>query len=119
MKRRRPEQDLQLAVAKLLDHILPAEAFWFHIPNGGKRGIIEASIFKHMGVKKGVPDIAVCHDGTVDFIELKAPGSYATPEQKEVATKLFAAGLRVLVCRTLDDVIAALRNCGVKVRLAA
>lgn len=31
----------------------------YHIPNGGKRGKIEAARFKAMGVKAGVPDLCL------------------------------------------------------------
>lgn len=35
----------------------PELKWLYHIPNGGKRGKIEAARFKAMGVKAGVPDL--------------------------------------------------------------
>lgn len=37
----------------------PELQWLYHIPNGGKRGKVEAARFKAMGVKAGVPDLCL------------------------------------------------------------
>jgi hypothetical protein len=69
------EVHLHLAVAKILrEHSLPTW-MWLHVPNGGKRDIITASLFKKMGVKPGVFDfVLVAPSATAHFLELKREG---------------------------------------------
>ena len=43
--------------AKSMEDVKPELHLLFHIPNGGKRGKLEAERFKAMGVKAGVPDL--------------------------------------------------------------
>lgn len=58
-----PSEDAeQMAViewAELQAGRWPELAMLYHIPNGGKRGKIEAARFKAMGVKAGVPDLCL------------------------------------------------------------
>ena len=73
MKRRHPEQDLQRTVAAWLDiQQRLGRLLYYAIPMGGARSKTEAAIFKGLGVKAGVPDIAlVFPGGRAAFIELK------------------------------------------------
>lgn len=102
----RPEEALQRAVAQYLDLALPTDAVWFHVPNGGGRSKAEAGVLKAMGVKAGVPDIYILHNGKSLFIELKPPKRYLSNAQKEMTRKLLLANARVDVCRSLDQVIS-------------
>ena len=36
---------------------------WFHVPNGGRRSPEEAAIFNGLGVRAGVSDLILVHDG--------------------------------------------------------
>jgi hypothetical protein len=111
------EDDLQIAVADLLDSL---GWLWWHTPNGGRRGKIEGARFKRMGVKAGVPDVLIQEtwvdqgeDGLPVFgmgvaIELKAPGGRLSKEQKAMLAKLKARGFQTAVCRSLDEVLAVL-----------
>jgi hypothetical protein len=68
----RIEQDLQRHAVNALRLLYPAGVV-FHIPNGGKRGKIEASILKGMGVLAGAPDLCVVRPfGSVSWVEMKA-----------------------------------------------
>lgn len=72
----------------------------YHIPNGGRRGKIEAAIMKSEGVRPGMPDyqLPVARCGFIGlWIELKAPGGRVTPKQKNRIEALRAAGHRVEV----------------------
>lgn len=71
---KRPEQEIQKAIATALRQLegLTGNFVFFHVPNGGKRGKVEAAIMKAMGVRAGVPDLVILPRGGVPlFIELK------------------------------------------------
>ena len=106
MRRNRPEEALQRTVAEYLDLALPKDAVWFHVPNGGGRSKAEAGAFKAMGVKAGVPDVYILHEGKSLFIELKPPRRYLSKDQKEMGARLVNAGAVFAVCRSLESVIA-------------
>jgi hypothetical protein len=80
--------------AKLADYM-------FHIPNGGKRGKVEAAILKGMGTKKGVSDLFLplpMHGKPGLWIEMKAPfkdskdKNYPSTDQKQWLTRMSLAG---------------------------
>lgn len=67
----------------------------YHIPNGGARSKIEASIMKAEGVRPGMPDyhLPVARDGHSSlYLELKAPGGRTSKNQKERMQALREAG---------------------------
>lgn len=71
---------------------------FFHIPNGGKRPIVEASHFKAMGVIAGIPDMFLAiprKDYAGYFIEVKKEGENPTDQQKEIHERLRYAGYKV------------------------
>lgn len=121
MKRQRPEEALQITVVQYLTHALGGAATFFHVPNGGRRSPNEAQRFRAMGVISGVPDLIVIDGGRCIAIELKAGKGGLTPNQKRYHRLLGLARVPVYVCRSLDEVIAALERSGVplKARLAA
>jgi hypothetical protein len=98
------EDDLHIAVVRYLSLALPDDAFWFHVPNGGKRGKAEAGRFKAMGVKAGVPDIVIIYGGAPYFIELKADKGRLSKAQRETLEALVKAEAVVKVCRSLEEV---------------
>jgi hypothetical protein len=74
----RPEQDLQRACVQLL-HVYEGmgKLAFAHVPNGGKRGKVEAAIMKGLGVRAGFPDFILIWstalgDPCSGFIELKS-----------------------------------------------
>lgn len=88
-------------------HRYPELALLFHIPNGGKRGKAEASIFKAEGVKAGIPDLClpVARGGYHGlYIELKRQrGGKVSPEQKEIIRQLTGQGYMAEVCRGWEE----------------
>lgn len=104
---KRPEQALQIAAAAYMDAI--PNLLWWHSPNGGGRSKIEAAIFKRMGVKPGVPDIAVIlPGGRVGFIELKAGNGRVSPAQRAFADALMERGCQCVEARSLEEVAETL-----------
>lgn len=120
-RREQPEQALHRSIAQLLERVLPADAFWFHVPNGGKRNKIEAGILKALGVRAGVPDILILFRGRLYCLELKAPGGKLSVHQKTTIARMEAAGAQIAVARSIDDVVRELGVWGVTpgVRVAA
>jgi hypothetical protein len=113
------EERLQMAVARVLD---AAGLCWCHVPNGGQRNAIVGAKLKAQGVKRGVPDVLVfepygnyqdvryLYNGVA--IELKnGKAGRVSPDQKAWHERLWEAGWRVEVCRSLDEVLAVLREC--------
>lgn len=79
----------------------------YHIPNGGKRGKVEAIHFKAEGVKAGVPDIClpVPRGGWHGlYIELKRrEGGRVSPEQTKWLEDLMRQGYYTAICRGWED----------------
>lgn len=113
---RRPEQALHRSAIQYLDAVLPANAWSFHPPNGGKRSAIEGAVFKAMGTRAGLPDIGVLYDGRVFWIELKAVSGRLTEKQGECHARLWECGCPVTVCKTIDDIRSALLSWAIPIR---
>lgn len=111
--RSHPEDDLQRAVAQLLDMV--GWQFW-HTPNGGYRGRTEAARFRGLGVKAGVADIIISEpwvmgdeSGTEVAIELKSKNGKLTARQRAWLEAQRVRGWLCVVCRSLDEVLAVLQ----------
>lgn len=111
-RKQQPEQELQLAVAQLLDSL---GWCWLHVPNGGKRTKAEAAIFKALGVKSGVADVLILErwaapsaGGPAVAIELKSPTGSLTPHQKQWLADVSRRKWMVAVCRTIDEVLSVI-----------
>lgn len=104
------EHQVQVAICNYLDL---RKVCYFAIPNGGKRNIITASKLKAEGVKKGVPDLCIIHEGQAFFLEVKRPKSATGAKgrlstvQKEMIGKIEDAGGEVKVVYSVADVIEA------------
>ena len=128
------ENDIHAAVARALDVLLLPPATWTTFPAGGY-GLTAAAAARlvRLGLKRGWPDVLVLH-GTLHGIELKrATGTLSRTRttrtrsgalrlvegQQDVFPRLEAAGMRIAVCRSVDEVLAALAAWGVPTRRAA
>lgn len=117
-RRDNAETRFQIQVAGFLAATLMPPAFFFHCPNGGYRTFNEAANFKKMGVKAGVPDLAIVLDGRAYWIELKREkGGALNANQKIVQPLLIEAGCPAPAnCRTLEEVKAALERWRIPLR---
>ena len=113
------ESKLQRQVVKHIKEHYP-HVLCFAVPNGGKRSKIEAAIMKGEGVLAGVSDLLFFWDDGTAYhkaaIELKVGKNKESDPQKAFATKWCSLGGEYAVCRSLDDVIAALKAWRVPVR---
>ncbi len=86
---------------------------WWHTPNGGKRSPREAAMFKSHGVRPGVADLVLIHDGKAYALELKAPGGRPTEHQLKFLSDFEKAGGYSCCAEGLDRAIAVLESWGV------
>jgi hypothetical protein len=107
---------LSCRVADHLATVLPAHLLCSHLPFGENRSEITGARLKRMGTKRGWPDYMILHDGGVLALELKAPKGRLSDHQKAFGDALVALGGAYHVCRSLDDVDAALALAGVLVK---
>lgn len=112
-RRAHPEEDLQRAVVAHLHLRARPGVGWSHIPNGGKRGIVEAVAFKAMGVRAGMPDLMLWapHE-KMRFLELKAKRGRLSEAQRVVISDLEAAGFECEVAHSLDEALEILECWG-------
>ena len=106
------EEQIHKAVIQHLKLRGVPQAFWFHIPNGGKRSIREAKAFKAMGVIPGVPDLLLIKHGDVYGLELKAAKGRLSPAQRATHEAMHEAGAHIWVAHGLDEAIYALEFWG-------
>jgi hypothetical protein len=108
----RPEQDLQKQCVRWFNYEYPNEIL-IHIPNGGKRNILEAIQFKKMGTVKGFPDLVLFNQSSQYgglIIELKAKGEKASKEQKEMFFKLLGRGYKVVLIDSFEDFVKEIKG---------
>jgi hypothetical protein len=107
-----PEDVLQHEVAVLLSFLRPP-AMAVHVPNGGKRSRAEGGKLKAAGALAGFPDWLILHNGRALLIELKTAVGVPSKVQLGVHQRLLACGCPVLICRSVAEVVDALRAWGV------
>lgn len=87
----------------------------YHVPNGGKRGKVEAARFKAMGVQRGVSDLCldVARGGYHGLrIEMKkiSGDSRQSEDQRKWQEAVEAQGFKYAVCRSLDEFITIVES---------
>jgi hypothetical protein len=110
MTRRRPEQDIQKALAEHLRLRAARNVYWFHPANGGARTAIEGAILKACGVRAGTPDMILVRDGKTYGLELKAPNGRPSEAQRIAHEEMKAAGAEVAVAVGIDHALAQLEQ---------
>ena len=105
---KRPEQEIQKALADHLSARAAAGTYWFHPANGGARTAIEGAILKACGVRAGTPDLILIKDGKTFGLELKAPGGRVSPAQTQAHQEMKTAGAKVAVAVGIDNALAQL-----------
>lgn len=111
-KRKHIEDDLTIACNQMCVILSKQFTFeWFHVPNGGKRSLLEAVRFKRMGVKAGVSDfIIMIPHKPWGCIELKAPGKKPTEKQRKFLAYAEHIGSPTAVVDNLEDFQKELKN---------
>lgn len=110
---KRPEQAIHKAVVSHLNARAYPNVFFFHPANGGKRTTFEARLFKALGVRAGVPDLIILHQGTLMALELKATKGRLSPAQAQCLQDMQSAGAMVAVANSLDEALVTLEVWGI------
>jgi hypothetical protein len=126
------EVDIHAGCADALDRLLMPPAFWFTYPAGVVQlSPQQAARYSRLGLKRGLPDIFILHDGAWG-VELKRRGGTLSKTrvvrtrrgsprilagQEEVFPLLLAAGVQgIAVCRSVDEMLATLHRWGIPLR---
>jgi hypothetical protein len=104
-KRTYPERAIQCAIVKALRaHCGPQRAYFYAIPNGGKRDVITAARLKAEGVAPGAPDLGfVLPGGVAAFLEIKADKGRQSISQEFVEKQITKLGGRYAVAHSVDE----------------
>ena len=90
----------------------PALKLMYHVPNEGKRQ--NGSVLKAMGLRSGVPDLALpypsVHGHHGLYIEMKYNKNTTTKEQREYVHMLQAAGYRAAVAYSAQEAKDIIRS---------
>jgi len=114
---KRLEDALQRDVIEYLQTVLPPRWLCFAIPNGSKRDKNGRPANWVPGIVSGIPDICILGRPSLTyFIELKAPKGRVSEAQGEIHDQLTELLHHCRVCRSVDDVQAALALWGVPTR---
>lgn len=118
-----PEAKLQMNVRRYLmvalapPHV-PGSIIWTASLAGVNLSMAARTKAKAMGVTRGWPDLQFLFpDGVTRYIELKA-GASLSPEQRDFRDRTSRHGI-FAVCRSVEDVEAALRGWGAQLRATA
>jgi hypothetical protein len=114
-----PEWSIQRAVASALAiEIAPPGkvsrhgVVWWSIDHANYAGEVPGARIGR-GIIAGIPDCFVLWRGTSHFIELKAADGEMSDRQQEVASAVLAAGGRMGVARTTQEVLACIDVWGI------
>jgi hypothetical protein len=130
-----PEDDIQKDVARKLTFLLLPPAYWFAMPLGHiQLTKQQGAKLKDIGARRGLPDLFIIYNKQVYGIELKAHGGRLSRTRLErnargtlieregqdrTFPKLEAAGCRIAVCHSGDDVLDQLAAWEIPMRRTA
>lgn len=105
-KQSHPESALQIQCVTWFNYQYPhLTPLFFAVPNGGSRIPREAAIMKAEGIRAGVSDLILnipSGRNTQLAIEMKDEKGKESPEQKRYQRYAEAAGIKYIVCRSLE-----------------
>lgn len=111
-----PERAIQRQILKELTAL---GLYAVHTPNGAvlagdaKRRAIQVNTLKNDGLKIGFPDLTIYNSqGRVGHIEVKAGKNEQSTAQLDCQAILEGMGHKYAVCRSVDDMRAALADWG-------
>jgi hypothetical protein len=118
MTRRYPEHDFQAAAHVFLCRALPQGLHW-GTDHAGARSPAAGARLKRRGIVPGIPDHFTLYRGTLIAWEWKAGKNSTTDSQLGFGADVVGAGGNFFVCRTIEEIEAALRSLGFSLRASA
>jgi hypothetical protein len=114
-----PEDKLAIEVASMLRAATvegKLRATWTHVPHEvggkGKLAAIRMALAKAMGLIKGSADYVFVAENGGGWIEIKVPGNYPTPIQRDFGEWCRINNVRHAICRSTQEVEDTLRSWG-------
>ena len=86
------------------------------VPNGHNRGLKDRVKAKKEGLRAGVPDLTLCWNHGVAFLEFKDGKGKPAPAQVDLLNYLQAAGHRCAIVRTPEFALSLLAEWGAPIR---
>jgi hypothetical protein len=112
-----PEDELHHSVGHAFNVLLPRDAVWTTWELRNAASAAEGARRKRLGALAGWPDLGVFYRGRVVLLELKRSRYGAlSPAQRVLHPRLSDAGFPVVVCRSVEEALAAVAAGGVPVR---
>jgi hypothetical protein len=115
--RRKPkseEHNIQASCIKWFRHQYPhLRNILFAVPNSGRRSARNGAYMKEEGMLSGVADLILLKSNRFYgalCIEMKKPGEYQKPVQKEWQKTVESVGNKYVVCRSLEEFIAVVTD---------
>ncbi len=96
------EWQLHRAIAVYLSKALPPTAYWTSIDIGSAGSAQAGALRKARGVKPGIADLLIVHDGTTLWLEIKA-GTQLSEHQKMFRDQVAANGHYWSLARSPED----------------
>jgi len=107
---RHDEDALQMQIVAWLNY---NDAFFWHVPNGGRRNKREAARLKRMGVLPGVADLAFIVEGRPAFIELKVDRGKQSKDQLIFEARVVERGGLYRIVRSFDEALDVIDEWGI------
>jgi hypothetical protein len=112
-KRATSEHRLQALVLEALQFRAVKDAFWFAVPNAGKRSFAVATRMRKEGMQAGVADLCVMlSGGRTIWLELKTPKGRQSPAQKNFQNICNRLSHVYILARSFDEAIDSLQAFG-------
>jgi len=115
MRKLKPEERIQVDICEYFTliqnkyhftfHSVPNEAFSTGRSKGGFSGsdYNRAAIFKMMGMKTGVADLLIVHDGKAYYMEVKSIKGRLSDAQKQFRDEALLSGYEYAVVRNMEQ----------------
>ena len=103
------EAEIHRAVIEHIELRGVAGLVYFHVPNA-PRSAISGRKLKDMGMRSGVSDLIMLHQGVAYALELKSEGGHLSPQQRRFLADWQYAGGKAHVSRGLDEALGILKK---------
>jgi hypothetical protein len=112
-----PEADLHVSVADALNYLLPQEAVFTSWDLANSASAVEGARKRRKSCLAGWPDLGIAFRSRLILIELKRSRyGQVSAVQRELHARLEDAGFPVVVCCSVEDVLATVARAGVPLR---
>lgn len=115
----RTEDAIQRSMVEWMETCIappPLGPYWSAVNPLPNKSKAQAGMSKAMGMKAGVPDLIMCWKGKFIGIEVKPPGKYLSPVQRDTHMAITNNGGVTVTVRSVDELQAFLLVLGVPVR---